>query len=102
MIYITTPDNDEAVRIARTLVEERLVACANVLAPIRSFYWWEGQVQDDGEVPLVAKTTRRLVDDVIRRVQELHSYSVPAILALPIITGNQSYLDWVDQECRPR
>lgn len=99
LMYVTTSGEEEAVRIARTLVEERLVACANVLAPVRSFYRWEGRIQDDREVVFLAKTTRARVPDVIRRVRELHSYSVPAILALPILEGNADYLAWVEAEC---
>lgn len=100
LMYVTTSGEDEAARIARALVEERLVACANILPPVRSFYRWEGKVQDDREVVFVAKTTRALVSDVIRRVQEMHSYDVPAILALPILEGNADYLQWVGDECR--
>lgn len=99
LIYVTTANEEEARRIARTLVEERLVACANVFPPVRSFYWWEGEIQDDQEVVFVAKTERSLVDKVVARVKELHSYSVPAILALPIEAGNQDYLNWVTAEC---
>jgi len=100
MIYVTTSGDDEAARIARTLVEERFVACANILPPVRSFYRWEGQIQDDREVVFVAKTTRERVPEVIRRVRELHSYEVPAILALPILDGDAAYLQWVGDECR--
>lgn len=99
MIYVTTPNEEEAAHIAETLVQEHLVACANVFPPIRSFYRWEGKVQDDREVVFVAKTTRLRADDVIRRIRELHSYEVPAILAIPILAGNSEYLRWVEGEC---
>ncbi|HEY8450272.1 MAG TPA: divalent-cation tolerance protein CutA [Bacillota bacterium] len=99
LIYVTTSGEEEAVRIARTLVEERLVACANVVPAVRSFYRWEGALQDDREAAFFAKTTRDRVDDVIRRVRELHSYQVPAILALPVLAGNAAYLAWVGDEC---
>src|SRR5690606_8194408 len=100
LMYVTTSGEEEAARIARTLVEERLVACANILPPVRSFYWWEGELQDDREVVFVAKTTAGLVPRDIQRVKELHSYQVPAILALPILEGNAVFLQWVRQECR--
>lgn len=100
MVYVTTSGQDEAARIGRVLVEERLAACVNILPPIRSFYNWDGELQDDSEVAFIAKTTQRLVDDLVKRVRELHCYTVPAIVALPIIAGNKDYLDWVESECR--
>lgn len=99
LIYVTAADPEEARRIARTLVEERLVACANVLPAVHSYYWWDGRLQEHGEAAFLAKTTAERVDAVIRRVRELHSYTVPAVLALPVLAGNPAYLEWVDREC---
>lgn len=99
LVYVTASGEPEARRIARTLVEERLVACANVIPAVRSYYWWQGELQEDSEAAFVAKTTADRVDAVVRRVKELHSYTVPAVLALPILAGNPEYLDWVDREC---
>ncbi|MSP21059.1 MAG: divalent-cation tolerance protein CutA [Alphaproteobacteria bacterium] len=99
-LYLTAATQAEAEKISRTLVEERLAACANVLGPIRSFYWWQGQVQDEGEVAFLLKTSADLVDRVVARVKELHSYSVPCVVSWPIDAGNPDYLAWVESETR--
>lgn len=99
LLYVTVGSADEARQIARQLVEERLVACVNIMAPVQSFYWWEGAVQQAEETVFVAKTKQQLVADVIQRVQQLHSYEVPAILSFKITGGNPDYLAWVDGEC---
>jgi periplasmic divalent cation tolerance protein len=98
LIYVTAGSGEEARELARALVEERLAACANVLGDIRSFYWWEGKVRDDGEVALILKTRDALVEKVTRRITELHSYSVPCVVALPITAGNPDFLDWIVNE----
>ena len=100
LIYITASNRYEARRIARTLVEERLAACANVISPIDSFYWWQGKVNEEREVALFAKTRVELVEAVIARVRALHSYSVPCVVALPILAGNPAFLDWIGAETR--
>lgn len=99
LIYVTTSGEDEARRIARTLVAERLVACANIIPRVASYYWWQDELQEDEEAAFVAKTRADRVAAVVRRVKELHGYTVPAILALPILGGNPDYLAWVDREC---
>ncbi|RJR21292.1 MAG: divalent-cation tolerance protein CutA [Nitrospiraceae bacterium] len=95
VIFITAPNEDEAARIARSLVEARLAACANIVRNIRSIYTWQGSVQDDTEVLMVVKTREVLFEAVSARVRELHSYDVPEIIALPIIDGFPDYLNWL-------
>jgi len=95
VIFITAPNEDEAVRIARSLVEAHLAACANIVRNIRSIYTWQGSVQDDTEVLMVVKTRKGLFEAVSARVRELHSYDVPEIIALPIIDGSPDYLNWL-------
>jgi periplasmic divalent cation tolerance protein len=97
-LYLTAATQAEAERISRTIVEERLAACANVLGPIRSFYWWQGKVQDEPEVAFLLKTRAELVERVVARVKELHSYSVPCVVQWPIEAGNPDYLAWVEKE----
>ncbi len=97
-LYVTCADHGEAERIARTLVEERLAACANILGEIRSFYWWEGQVQDETEVALVLKVTRALSDAATRRIKDLHAYACPCVVALDIQGGNRDFLNWIVKE----
>ncbi len=97
-VYITAADREQAETIGRTLVEERLAACANILPQITSFYWWEGAVQHEREAVLIAKSRAELVDRIVARVRALHSYSVPCVVALPIEQGNADFLRWVERE----
>jgi periplasmic divalent cation tolerance protein len=100
-VYITTRDEAEAARIGEALVRERLAACANVIGPIRSFYWWEGAVQDEREAVLVLKSRRELIDSLVARVKALHSYSCPCVVALEIAEGDPDFLRWIGEETRP-
>ncbi len=95
VVLITTGSQEEALRIARTLVEEKLAACVNVVPRVSSFYWWEGKVQEDEESLMVVKTKAPLFPALEKRVRELHSYTVPEIIALPIKEGFRGYLDWL-------
>lgn len=97
-LYVTAASRQEAQIIARTLVEERLVACANVLGDIESFYRWEGTVRNDTEVALVLKTSSVKVDAVTQRIKALHSYDCPCVVALDIQGGNPAFIDWIVQE----
>ncbi len=96
-IYITASDSDEAKRIARTVIEEKLGACANMY-PITSIYRWHGTIEEESEYALVIKTKTDLVEKLTARVRELHSYETPCILSFTIDAGDHSYLNWVDQE----
>ena len=98
ILYITTGSHEEAVAIGRALVEERLAACANVLPRITSLFWWNGAVQEEGEFALFVKTRRDRVDEVVARVNVLHSYDRPCVVALPIAGGNPEFLDWIVTE----
>jgi periplasmic divalent cation tolerance protein len=95
VLYITAANADDAARIGRTLVEERICACANVIAPVRSFYLWEGRLQDEQEAVLIAKTVTGKVEAATARIKELHAYEVPCVVALPVDGGNAEFLDWV-------
>ena len=97
-VYITASDEDEAGRIGRALVEARLAAGVNIIPGVRSLYRWRGDVHDDREVALIAKTRAALVEAVVAKVKELHSYECPCIVALPITAGNPDYLDWIEAE----
>ncbi|NOY39385.1 MAG: divalent-cation tolerance protein CutA [Nitrospirae bacterium] len=98
VVFITAPDEEEAARIARTIVEERLAGCVNIVKGIRSIYSWEGKVEDEHEVLMIVKTKRDLFNALEKRVKELHSYSVPEIISLPIVQGSPEYLEWLRQE----
>ena len=95
VVFVTCGSAEEGRRIARALVEERLAACVNVSAPIRSLYRWEGRVCDDQEVLLVIKSSRLLFDRLRRTVEKLHSYQVPEVICLPVIDGSPNYLNWL-------
>ena len=95
---ITAGSQEEADRIANTLVSEMLAACVNVLPGVTSVYRWEGRVQRDQEWLLVAKSTRHVLDDLVRCVQAIHSYDLPEIIALPVVGGSEGYLRWLDGE----
>lgn len=97
VVYITAPNEDEAVKIARILVEERLAGCINIIKGIRSIYSWHGKIEDDAEVLMIVKTQRYLFEPLKSRVKELHSYTVPEIIALPIIEGSGEYLNWLKE-----
>ncbi|MEW6738394.1 MAG: divalent-cation tolerance protein CutA [Nitrospirota bacterium] len=97
VVYITAPNEDEAARIAKAIVEERLAGCANIVKGIRSIYSWQGKIEDDAEVLMIVKTQRHLFEPLKRRVKELHSYTVPEIIALPIIEGSEDYLNWLKE-----
>ena len=98
MIYITCGSIEEARTIGKALVVSRLAACANILAPMNSFYYWEGKLQDDQEAVLIAKTTEKKVPDAVAKVKQMHSYDLPAIVALPVSGGNTAFLDWIAGE----
>lgn len=100
-VYMTAKDRNEAVTLAKALLELRLVACVNILGDIDSLYWWDGAIQQDPEVALIAKTRADLVSELIEVVQRLHSYDVPCVVALPIHAGNPDYLAWLAKETRP-
>ena len=95
VVFIMAASDDEARRIATSLVDERLAACVNILPGCHSVFRWEGEVQEEDEVLLIVKTRAAAFPALERRVQELHSYDVPEIVALPINRGAQSYLDWL-------
>ncbi len=97
-IYTTVPKREDAVRIARSLIEERLAACVNILGPGLSCYRWEGTICEDEEWVLFIKTTRRRVGAVERRFASLHPYSVPAFIVLPWEQVSEAYGRWTEAE----
>jgi periplasmic divalent cation tolerance protein len=94
VLLTTLPTREDARRIARLLVEEKLAACVQIL-PIESFYRWEGKVQTEGELLLFIKTRTALFDTAMARIKAEHPYTVPEIVGWPLSAGHQSYLDWI-------
>lgn len=100
LILTTVPAAARADAIARSLVDERLAACVNVLSPMTSFYRWQGKIEQEEERQMVIKTTRDRVASVQTRLRDLHAYEVPEFLVLPVSDGSTGYLDWVRNETR--
>ena len=100
IVLITTKDSAEAERIAKQLIEEKLAACVNVLSKISSTYRWKGKIVHASEALLLVKTSDKMLDRLIARVKELHSYENPEILALPIEKGSREYLKWLEESLR--
>ena len=99
-IYMTVGSKEEARTIGKELVTARLAACVNILDQMNSFYMWDGEIQDDTEVVMIAKTTADRVPELIKRVKSLHSYDCPCIVSFPITGGHQPFLDWVASEVK--
>ena len=97
IVLTTLPTDADGAAFARGLVEERLAACVNLLAPMESIYRWDGNIETESERQLVIKTSRERVVALWERVRELHPYDVPEFLVLPIVDGNDAYLRWVGE-----
>ena len=97
VVFITASNEDEAANIARALVEGRLAACVNIAGNLRSIYRWQGKVEDESEVLMIVKTQKKLFHSLAQKVRELHSYSVPEIIAVPIVEGSEDYLKWLKE-----
>jgi len=95
VVYITAPNEEEGARMAKTLVGEKLAACVNIIKDIRSIYFWQGKVEDEKEVFLIVKTKASLYEKLEEKVKELHTYTVPEVIAVPIVSGSKDYLGWV-------
>jgi len=97
IVFITASKEEETAKIARALVEARLAACVNIIKNIRSIYSWQGKIEDEPEVLMIVKTQRKLFDALSMKVRELHSYTVPEIIAMPIVEGSKDYLKWLKE-----
>jgi periplasmic divalent cation tolerance protein len=95
MVLTTLPVDADGPGFARSIVQERLAACVNLLAPMESIYRWEGNIEHETERQVVIKTSRERVAALWDRIRELHPYDVPEFLVLPIVDGNDAYLRWV-------
>ena len=102
MVYITTKDREEAKKIGRTLVEEKLAACVNIIDGMEAIYHWEGELKEEKEAILIAKTPFHNVKPLTERVKKLHSYDVPCVVSLTLTEqeGNDRYLRWLIRETR--
>lgn len=102
IVYITASNIEEAKDLVEVIVKERLAACANVVERVESVYWWKGKLERDNESLIILKTREDKLDELIKRVRQLHSYENPEIVAVPILKGSAEYLKWIDDELNPK
>jgi periplasmic divalent cation tolerance protein len=95
IVLMTASNQEEAKKIVNTLLEERLIACANIINSISSFFWWQGKIETEKEALVIMKSRESLFNKISQRIVDLHSYEVPEILAIPVVNGLKSYLDWI-------
>ena len=98
LVFITVDSQENAQKIADKLLAERKAACVNIIPAIESHYWWQGKIESANEFMLVVKTRAALLDELIALVKQNHPYTIPEIIALPIIGGNEDYLNWIEKE----
>lgn len=97
-VYITCKDKNEALLVGKALLQARLAACINVLDQMTSAYWWNGEIVEEQECILIAKSKTDLFESLTQKVKDTHSYEVPCIISLPIQNGNPAYLQWIMDE----
>ena len=96
VILITVANTEEAQHIAKALLEQKKVACVNIVPKVDSVFWWDDKIESETESLMIVKTKASLLPEIINLVKGIHSYTVPEIIALPIVGGNQDYLEWID------
>ncbi len=101
VVLVTTSSTSEAEKIGNALVEERLAACVNIVPAVRSLFHWQGKICDESETLLIIKSRRDLFPSLCKRVQTLHSYTIPEVIALPILDGSPDYLSWINDSTTP-
>lgn len=100
IVYVTFENQQQADDIAKSVVKERLAACANILPAHKSVYWWNGNLETAQECATIFKTTTKQVNALKDKIVELHSYDVPCVVAWPIERGNESFLRWIEEETK--
>ena len=101
IVFVTTKDKAEAEKISLALLQEKLIACANMISPVKSCFFWLGKIDSAEECLVVMKSRASLFGELEKRVRALHSYEVPEVLALPIVAGSEGYLSWMSSVLRP-
>ena len=99
-VYMTAGSKDEAIKIGKELVTSRLAACVNILDNMNSFFLWRGEIQDDAEVVIIAKTTEDRMAELIEKVKTMNSYDCPCIVSLPVSSGYPPFLEWIADEVK--
>jgi periplasmic divalent cation tolerance protein len=101
VVFSACDSEEQAGKIARALVEQRLAACVNIVPGARSVYRWKGEIEDAAEWMLIIKSRRDLMDKLRAMIGNLHTYEVPELVAVPVVDGSESYLAWLDRELKP-
>lgn len=97
IVLVTAPDEKTAQTIAQTLLEKKLIACANIVPAVQSLFWWQEEIENEDEVLLLLKTRAVLFEQLASAIRAVHPYQVPEIIALPVVMGSADYLSWIDQ-----
>ena len=100
VIFVTAKDKEEALKISEVLLDDKLAACVNIIGQVESLFWWQGKINEENESMLVIKSKHSLLPEIIDKVKGVHTYSVPEIIALPIVGGDEDYLKWIDESVR--
>ena len=100
LIMVSASSRKEAEKIVNALLERKLIACANVLGPVSSSFWWQGKIDRAEEYIVFMKTEEKFFEEATKLIKQLHSYEVPEIIALPIVKGFKLYLEWVSESLR--
>lgn len=100
VVLVSASNVDEAEKIADCLLNNKQAACVNIFEKVRSRYWWQGKIEKTEEAIMIIKTKRKNIDEIIEIVKKEHSYTVPEIIALPIMEGNEDYLKWISEETK--
>lgn len=97
VVFCTCPDLEISEKIANRLIENKIVACVNITSPVNSVYFWQGAIERDTEYLLIIKTKSQLFEKLEKEIKSIHPYSVPEIIAMPIVLGSKDYLNWIDE-----
>jgi len=101
LVVMTAANKEEALKIVRRLLDEKLIACANIIGPVSSLFWWENKIDEAKEFLVFMKSHKRLFQRLSSRIKEIHSYDVPEVISLPIIEGLPPYLEWLGTSLQP-
>jgi len=99
-VFTTTEKKEDAEKISKKILEKRLAGCVQIIGPIKSNYWWKGKIETAEEWLLLIKSRREVFEELERTIKELHPYEIPEIVAVPIVTGNKDYLEWLKNELK--
>jgi periplasmic divalent cation tolerance protein len=101
LVLMTAGNKEEAAKIVRVLLKEKLIACGNIIDSVSSFFWWQNGIEEEKEVLVIMKSRENLFNKLSKKVIEIHSYEIPEILAIPIVDGTKPYFNWMKAYLEP-